>query len=198
MIYLSDFSSEGLIAASLNLFAKNLHFDQSNETHLRYVSNAKRLLQVEIYPKLAHLANILTEPIVFNTVVQANIKAMVGDIHHYRFSCNPDLIFIAMCTCSSYVFIVGEYQFDGSMKIERYETDLDYRLISVQNHLLKMFEVIENFKPVKTIDSSVGAHLFSSSLAGSQSHKHQSNYVAHPIASEVTIINGNPFKDLLK
>lgn len=198
MLYLSDFSSEGLITASLNLFAKNLHLDQSNEAHLRYVSNAKRLLQVEIYPKLAHLAKNLTEPITFNVVAQANIKAMVGDIHHYRFDCNPDLIFIAFKTDNSFVFMIGEYQFDGSMKIERYETDLKYRLISVQNHLLKMVERLENFKPIKTIDSSVGTHLFSSVESFSQSHRHQSNYVTHPSTCSTTLVTDNPFKELLK
>lgn len=198
MLYLSDFSSEFLMNASLMLFKHNLNQPVINEPHARYMLNAKTLLQHEAYPKFTFLAGILSEPLEFNFFETVNFEALNTELQYYRFNGYPSILFIAIETPEEFMFILGDEQFDNSVKLELYKFDKKRHLIAVQNHHLKAFEIVSDYGIRRVLNSTVGTHLFTSVMDYSQSHKHQSKYVPTPQNTNVTLVNNNPFKETMK
>lgn len=198
MIYLTDFSSERLCNVSIALFKHNLDVKPEMDIHVRYLTNAKTLLQHEVYPKLTFLAGIITEPLEVNKLEKVNLDTIQTDLSYYRFSGFESLLFIAFQTNDGYVFILGEQQFDDTIKVEWFCFDHERHLVSVQNHHLKAFTIEGDFKTKKRLSSNIGTHIFSSFPGYSQSHKHQSKYVAPPLPTTVTLVKDNPFKEIMK
>lgn len=198
MLYLSDFSSEFLMNASLTLFKHNLNQPVPNESYARYLLNAKTLLQHEVYPKFTFLAGILSEPLEINKLEAVSIEALNNEFKYYRFDNYPTSLLIAIETPEEYTFILGDEQFDNTVKIELYRFDKKRHLISLQNHHLKAFDIVSDYGTKRALNSTVGTHLFTSVMNFSQSHKHQSKYVPTPQNTNVTLVNNNPFKETMK
>ncbi len=198
MLYLSDFSSERLVSSSLALFKRNLTMEIPTDIHYRYLENAKTLLQHEVFPKIAHLACMLTEPLEINTIELNGFESLNRELKYYTFDGNDSLLFIALKVEHGYKFLYGEKQFDDSVKVELFCYDNERHLIGVQNHHLKSFKRMNDFKTTTTLDSVLGTHIFSSDVRGSQSHRHHSKYVPQPHQTQATLVNGNPFKETMK
>lgn len=198
MLYLSDFSSEFLVSKSLALFKRNLTKEATYPIHMRYLDNAKTLLQQEVFPKIAHLACMLTEPLEINAIEMNGFESLNRELKYYTFDSNDSLLFIALQLENGYRFLFGEKQFDDTVKVELFCYDNERHLIGVQNHHLKSFESLTDFKTTKTLNSMLGTHIFASDQNGSQSHRHHSKYVAQPHQSQVKLVVGNPFKDTMK
>ena len=197
-MHLSDFSSERLVNASFALFKQNLDVKPEMEIHVRYLSNAKTLLQHEVYPKLTFLAGMITEPLEVNKLKEVNLDTIQTDLSYYRFSGFESLLFIAFQTEDGFIFILGEVQFDDTLKVEWFCFDHDRHLVSVQNHHLKAFTIEGDFKTKKRLSSNIGTHIFSSYPGYAQSHKQQSKYVTPPLSTTVTLVKDNPFKEIMK
>lgn len=184
--------------ASLTLFKHNLNQSVPNESQSRYMLNAKTLLQHEVYPKFTFLAGILSEPLEINKLKTLTIEALNTELKYYRFDNYPSILFIAVETPNEFTFILGDEQFDNSVKIELYQLDKKRRLTSIQNHHLKAFEIFSDHGIKRVLNSTVGTHLFASIMNFSQSHKHQSKYVPTPQNTNVSLVNNNPFKETMK
>ena len=198
MLYLSDFSSEFLVSKSLALFKHNLTKEATYPVHMRYLDNAKTLLQQEVFPKIAHMACMLTEPLEINAIEMNGFESLNRELKYYTFDSNDSLLFIALQLENGYRFLFGEKQFDDTVKVELFCYDNERHLIGVQNHHLKSFEAMKDFKSTKILNSMLGTHIFASDQNGSQSHRHHSKYVAQPHQSQVKLVVGNPFKDTMK
>lgn len=198
MLYLSDFSSEFLVSKSLALFKRNLSNENLYPVHVRYFDNAKTLMQQEVYPKIAHLACMLTEPLEVNAIDATCFESLNRELKYYTFDSNDSLLFIALQLENGYRFLLGEKQFDDTVKVELFCYDNERHLIGVQNHHLKSFEAMKDFKSTKILNSMLGTHIFASDPRGSQSHRHHSKYVTQPHQSQVKLVIGNPFKDTMK
>ena len=198
MQFLSNFNTEFLRSASLDQFSYRLRSQVSEGLYRKQFNDAQILLQQEIYPKLGYLAGMVSEPLVLNYVDRFGVAVLNQELQYYRFTQTESLLLIGFQSPTELAFLFGERQFDDSICAEVYIFDTDHRIIAVQNHHFKGFEVIDDFGNYKVLNSTKGRYLFSSHVEFSQCQTFQSKYIHQPMTTSVELVRNNPFKETMK